>query len=68
MSPAGPAVIPRVHAGEGARGEYLGHHRFCHILKTSCWMIIILDMLVQCDTSIDLNLYMSVVDLYFMVQ
>ena len=36
----------------GARGEYL-------ILKTSWWMNIILEMLVQCDTNIDL---------YYMVQ
>ena len=42
VRPAGPAVIPRVHA----RGQYLGQHRFCHILKTSWWMNIILSWYV----------------------
>ena len=29
VRPAGPAVIPRVHASGGARGQYLGHPKFC---------------------------------------
>ena len=42
----GFAVIPRVHASGGARGQYLGHHRFClmswrlgdgWILYLRCW-------------------------------
>ena len=28
VRPAGSAVIPRVHVQGGARGQYLGHHRF----------------------------------------
>ena len=28
MRPAGSAFIPRIHARSGARGQYLGHHRF----------------------------------------
>ena len=43
MRPAGPAVIPSVHASGGARGQYLGHHRFCLL----SWMNIVLEMLVQ---------------------
>ena len=39
-----------------------------NVLKTIWWMNIILEMLVQCDTNIDLNLCIYVSDLYFMIK
>ena len=35
MRPAASFFMPRVHARGGAGGQYLGHHRFCHVSKTS---------------------------------
>ena len=53
LRPAASAFMPGVHFWggwvAGARGQYLGHHRCCHISKTSWWMNIILGILVQCD-------------------
>ena len=51
--------------GGGTRGQY---QILSYVLKTSYWMNIILEMLVQCDTNIDLNLCIYVSDLYFMVE
>ena len=35
MRPAASAFMPRAHVRGGAEGQYLGHHTFCHISKTS---------------------------------
>ena len=48
----------------GARGQYLGHHRFCLI----CWTNAITGILVPCDVKIYLIKCMWVSDLHFMVQ
>ena len=68
VRPAASAFMPRFMLGGESGGQYLEHHRFCHISKTSWWMNIILGILVQCDTNTDLILCMQVSDLYFMVQ
>ena len=33
VRPAVSAFMPSVHARGGARGQYLGHHRFCLISR-----------------------------------
>ena len=38
------------------------------ILKTVCWRYVLLGIMDQCDTKIDIIKYMWVSDLYFMVQ
>ena len=39
-----------------------------YILKTIWWINVILEILIQCDTNIELKVYIKASDLYFMVQ
>ena len=35
VRPAASAFMPRLILGGGARGQYLGHHRFCLLSQAS---------------------------------
>ena len=41
---------------------------FVLYLETTWWINVVLEILIQCDTNIELKLYVSVSDIYFMVQ
>ena len=68
MRPSVSAFTPRVHAQGGARGQYLGHHRF-HLKsrRRVDGLILYLEYWFSVTQNIDLKLC-TVSDLYFMVQ